>query len=86
MTFSTSVFHRLLKKAGAERVSDEAAEALRVIIDEMAEDLAKKAVDVAKHAGRSTVMERDIVLITGEGEKEKKKGIFSKFQTRQFGL
>lgn len=69
MTFSISVFHKLLKKAGAERVSDEAAAALREIIEELAEETAKKAVRVAEHANRKTVLARDIELVTSEEKK-----------------
>jgi histone H3/H4 len=51
-----------LKKAGAERVSDESADELRRIIEELADGIAKSAVDMASHAGRKTVKGEDVKL------------------------
>ncbi len=51
---------RILKKAGAERVSDDAVEALRDEIEDKAHDLAKKARDYAHHADRKTVQREDV--------------------------
>ena len=54
--------YRILKKAGAERVSDESVEELRRIIEEIAMEISKGAVDMAKHAGRKTVKSEDVKL------------------------
>ena len=54
--------YRILKKAGAERVSDESADELRRIIEEIANGIAKNAVDMASHAGRKTIKGEDIKL------------------------
>jgi histone H3/H4 len=52
----------LVRKAGAERVSAEAVEKLREVLEDYAISVAKKAVDIAKHAGRKTVKVDDIKL------------------------
>ena len=54
--------YRILKKSGAERVSDESADELRRILEELAEDIAKSAVDMSSHAGRKTVKAEDVKL------------------------
>jgi len=57
-----SAMYRILKKAGAERVSDESADELRRIIEDVAIDIAKSAVDMTTHAGRKTVKAEDVKL------------------------
>ena len=57
-----SAMYRILKKAGAERVSDESVGELRRIIEDMAVEIAKSAVDMTKHAGRKTVKSEDVKL------------------------
>ncbi|RLI11954.1 histone [Candidatus Bathyarchaeota archaeon] len=53
---------RLCKKAGAERVSRAAAARLAQILEEVGLRIAKEALGYAKHAGRKTVKEEDIVV------------------------
>ena len=55
-----SAMYRILKKAGAERVSDESANELRKIIEEIAKTIAKNAVDISNHAKRKTIKASDI--------------------------
>lgn len=57
-----SAMYRILKKAGAERVSDESADELRGILEEVATTIAKSAVDLSIHAGRKTVKAEDVKL------------------------
>ena len=57
-----SAMYRILKKAGAKRVSDESADELRRVIEEIAEGIAKSAVDMASHASRKTVKGEDVKL------------------------
>ena len=57
-----SAMYRILKKAGAERVSDESADELRKIIEKIAEEIAVSAVDGLKQRKpkRVTIMREDI--------------------------
>ena len=54
--------YRLLKNSGAHRISEESAEELRRITEEVAFEVAKSAVDLCEHAGRRTVKAEDIKL------------------------
>ncbi len=57
-----AAMEKVLKKQGAERVSDGAKEVMKSAIEEIAEQIARHAVRLAKHAGRKTVMGSDIKL------------------------
>ena len=45
---------RILKNAGAERVSEDAVNTLAKFLEEKGEEISRDAVKVAKHAGRKT--------------------------------
>lgn len=60
--FGLSAMYRILKKSGAERVSDESADELRRILEEIGTVIAKSAVDMSLHAGRKTVKAEDVRL------------------------
>ena len=53
---------RLIRKAGAGRVSAEAAISLTRILEDLAAGISVKAIRLAKHAGRKTVTAEDIKL------------------------
>ena len=57
-----SAMYRILKKAGADRVSDESADELRRVLEEIATTIAKSAVDMSNHAGRKTIRGDDVKL------------------------
>jgi len=52
---------RLVRNAGAERVSEDASQELVRLLEEYGEKIAKKAVSLAKHAGRKTVKAEDVL-------------------------
>jgi histone H3/H4 len=56
----------ILKQAGAERVSEAAAQALAAVVKNFTFEVAKDAVKFAKHAGRKTVKREDIELARKE--------------------
>jgi len=53
---------RIIKKSGGERVSEEAADQLRRILEEIATKISDQAVDLSIHAGRKTIKAEDIQL------------------------
>jgi len=57
----------VLKNAGAERVSDDAARAFADVILDVANGIAKDAVRFAQHAGRKTVKREDVELARKKG-------------------
>jgi histone H3/H4 len=57
---------RIIKNAGAPRVSEEAKEALAKILEECGENISRHAVLLAKHAKRTTVKASDIELALKE--------------------
>ncbi len=64
--FPIAPLERIAKKAGAKRISSKAAESLRDIVLEKANDIASNAVIMSKHAGRLTVKKSDIKLATAK--------------------
>ena len=53
---------RIIKNAGAQRVSMDAEEALDKALEQWAEEVSMQAVKLAKHAGRKTVKASDIEM------------------------
>jgi len=54
--------HRICKKAGAERVSETAADKLAKVLEDIGVRIAREAIDYAMHAGRKTVKAEDIEI------------------------
>ncbi len=62
MTISRLAAKRILKEAGAKRVSDEAAQEFAETVNKYAYLMAKKAARLSAHAKRKTVKKADIEL------------------------
>ena len=60
--FGLAAVYRIIKKSGAERVSDEAAEELRRVVEDIANQVARQAIELSVHAGRHTVKASDVRL------------------------
>ena len=54
--------YRVIKKSGADRVSEDAADELRKVLEVIAEKIARQAVELSIHAGRKTVKSEDVRL------------------------
>jgi len=57
-----AAMEKIMKKNGAARVSADAKEALRDVLEDSARKIAEKANQIAKHAGRTTIKAEDIKL------------------------
>ena len=57
-----AAMEKILKRCGAERVSDKAKAALKTVIEDIAEEISVNATKLANHAGRKTVKAEDIKL------------------------
>ncbi|MBU4266316.1 MAG: histone family protein [Candidatus Altiarchaeales archaeon] len=53
---------RLMRKAGADRVSVDGAKELRDTLEEIGRGISERAAKFAKHAGRKTVKAEDVKL------------------------
>jgi histone H3/H4 len=51
---------RIIKNAGAPRISKDAKVALAKILEDQGLEIARDAIWLAKHSGRKTVMKRDV--------------------------
>lgn len=68
MEIPRAPIERIIRKAGAERVSNEAVEALVEYIEEIAVRTSRLAIKLSRHAGRKTVQYEDIKLAEKEME------------------
>ncbi|VVB75856.1 Archaeal histone HAN1 subunit A [Candidatus Tiddalikarchaeum anstoanum] len=67
--FSLSAIERLLKKSGCKRISVEACEELRDILEKKAVNVGKTACKLMIHAKRRTILKEDIKLANETEEK-----------------
>ena len=61
-TLPLAAMEKLMKNVGAERVSEDAKEELRNVLEDIAEEVSQNAIKLALHAGRKTVKGSDIKL------------------------
>ncbi len=61
-TIPKATVGRILLKAGAKRVSQDAIDAFTDVLTDIAIKISKKASDISKHVGRKTVHEGDVKL------------------------
>jgi histone H3/H4 len=59
---SHSAVERIIKKAGADRISADATETLAVLMEEYGVFLAREAKKMSDHAGRKTLRGSDIQM------------------------
>lgn len=62
-----AAMEKLMKQAGAERVSEEAKAALSEVLEDQGLKIAQTAMKYAIHAGRKTIKLEDIKLARREG-------------------
>ncbi len=60
MTLPKAAIERIIRGAGAERVSSEAVEELRDAVEDLAEEIASDSAKFADYADRNTVKKEDI--------------------------
>ncbi len=60
MEMTLQPLRKMMKKAGAKRVSDKAAEQLGLILEAHTKLLLLEAQRLSQHVGRRTVMKRDV--------------------------
>ena len=59
---SLNAMDKIMRDAGAPRVSDDAKEVLAQILEERGRQISAEAKRLAEHAGRKTVTDKDIRL------------------------
>jgi len=64
MSLPNAPIERIIRNAGAERVSKDAVEELKAAVEEAGEEIAREAVKVADHAERKTIKKSDIDMAT----------------------
>ncbi|MFX0085780.1 MAG: histone family protein [Candidatus Hodarchaeota archaeon] len=60
--FARARVEKIIRNAGAWRVSADAIDRLNEILTDYSTNIAKYAVEIARHSGRKTVKENDIKL------------------------
>jgi len=64
MSLPNAPVERILRNAGAERVSKDAVEELRNALEDLGEEISRDAIKMAEHAERNTVKAEDVDMAT----------------------
>ncbi len=64
MSLPNAPIERIIRNAGAERVSEDAVEELRRAVQEAGAEIAQNAINLANHANRNTVKKEDVEMAT----------------------
>jgi histone H3/H4 len=64
MSLPNAPIERIIRKAGAERVSKDAVEELKYALEDLADEISADAVNMADHAERNTVKKEDVEMAT----------------------
>jgi histone H3/H4 len=70
MELTLQPLRRIFKRAGAKRVSDDAALELGRIMEDRAKRILSEAKQLSEHAGRRTVMRSDIKMAKKTAQKK----------------
>ena len=62
MELTLQAIRRLIKRAGAKRISDQAVKELARVLEERAKAMLVESKRLSEHAGRRTVMKHDIKM------------------------
>jgi histone H3/H4 len=65
-TLPLAAMEKILKQSGADRVSEDAKQALQEVLEDYALELGKRAAKFSMHANRKTVKGSDIKLAAKE--------------------
>ena len=66
MPVPRAAIERVARKAGVERISQDAIRDLQKTLDEIGLELAREAAQAARHAGRKTITADDVFLVSGK--------------------
>lgn len=62
MSLPNAPIERIIRKAGADRVSEDAVEELKDAVEDLGKEISRDALEMAEHADRKTVKKQDIEM------------------------